>query len=197
MRKFRLFFCYFKVKTQRSLYQINYTEAAHVNILFVYRLFVVIFSSSCFPFLVYFFFFPPSSGKTPACSGPASLGCEVNGHMVIACKIMSTPPPPNALAGMKHIESLLPINGLLCHLYRNQDCGVCSEGYGRGSANSCHKCTREFKGVMYFVLAVVTLLAIVVIALLATYLVWRPKALPYRRRNVIALSIAPPNAFVV
>ena len=36
---------------------------------------------------------PPWSGENPACSVPALQRCEVNGHMTMACKIMSIPPP--------------------------------------------------------------------------------------------------------
>lgn len=51
------------------------------------------------------------------------------------------------------------------------DCAVCSSGYGRGVANACHLCTATFKGWMYFVLAVATLITIVVAVLLAVFLV--------------------------
>lgn len=51
------------------------------------------------------------------------------------------------------------------------DCAVCSTGYGRGVANTCHRCTAEFKAGMYFVLVVVVIFTLVVVALLAIYLV--------------------------
>lgn len=54
---------------------------------------------------------------------------------------------------------------------RVSDCAVCSEGYGRGVANACHKCTASIKNGMYFILAVSGLLTLIVGVLLAVYLV--------------------------
>lgn len=51
------------------------------------------------------------------------------------------------------------------------DCAVCEPGYGRGVADGCHACTAGFQGGMYFLVAVVLLLAIVVAVLLAFFLV--------------------------
>ncbi|CAM9462085.1 unnamed protein product, partial [Ectocarpus sp. 12 AP-2014] len=55
--------------------------------------------------------------------------------------------------------------------YEGPQCAVCASGYGRGVANACHLCTASFKGGMYFVLAVASLLTLFVAALLAVYLV--------------------------
>ena len=55
--------------------------------------------------------------------------------------------------------------------FPNADCAVCLTGYGRGSSNSCHECTPEFKGGMYFVSAVAVLIATIVLIMLAIYLV--------------------------
>lgn len=54
---------------------------------------------------------------------------------------------------------------------RNVVCGVCSAGYGRGAAHTCHECTQEFKGAMYFILAVASVLIVIAIVLLGIYLV--------------------------
>ena len=51
------------------------------------------------------------------------------------------------------------------------DCGVCSQGYGRGLSNSCHKCTAEFQGVMFFASAVAVVISVIVVILLGVYLV--------------------------
>ncbi|CAN0008375.1 unnamed protein product, partial [Scytosiphon promiscuus] len=54
--------------------------------------------------------------------------------------------------------------------YEGPQCAVCAAGYGRGVADACHLCTASFKGGMYFVVAVIALLMLVVAALLAVYL---------------------------
>lgn len=51
------------------------------------------------------------------------------------------------------------------------ECAVCAPGYGRGTANECHRCTTGFKTGMYLMIALVAACAIVVLALLAVYLV--------------------------
>ncbi|CAN0138387.1 unnamed protein product, partial [Pylaiella littoralis] len=55
--------------------------------------------------------------------------------------------------------------------YKGPQCAVCSSDYGRGAASACHRCTASFKGGMYFVFAVATMVTIVIAALLAVYLV--------------------------
>lgn len=51
------------------------------------------------------------------------------------------------------------------------ECTVCASGYGRGAASACHLCNESFKVGMYSILAVATLLALIVMALLVVYLV--------------------------
>lgn len=70
-------------------------------------------------------------------------------------------PLNNSAFSQLHITSSYPL----------QVCGVCSLGYGRGSAKTCHKCTKEFKGVMYFVLAVAFVLVVIAFVLFGIYLV--------------------------
>lgn len=53
------------------------------------------------------------------------------------------------------------------------DCAVCSEGFGRGAGNECHECTGYFKGVMYFLLTLATLVTFLLMTLLAIFLVRR------------------------
>ncbi|CAN0330304.1 unnamed protein product [Ascophyllum nodosum] len=55
--------------------------------------------------------------------------------------------------------------------YEGPYCGVCSPGYGRGSSNSCHECTAEYKGIMFFVFTVAVVISVIVIILLGVYLV--------------------------
>lgn len=50
-------------------------------------------------------------------------------------------------------------------------CAVCGAGYGTGVGNSCHACTTSFQGGMFFLVAVVFLLGLVLAVLLAVYLV--------------------------
>ena len=51
------------------------------------------------------------------------------------------------------------------------ECAVCAAGYGGGVANTCHRCTANFKTGIYVVFAVIILLVLVLAALLAVYLV--------------------------
>lgn len=74
---------------------------------------------------------------------------------------MSITIPPSRFS----LQSLLSLSPC------NKVCGVCSAGYGRGAAHTCHECTQEFKGAMYFILALVAVLIVIAIVLLGIYLV--------------------------